>query len=80
MTKIYKGKYGHQVLCSNTDQNGNKTSCYIPVSYKKDLAVPDGDYEGELVFKTSDGVEHSCFLTCYTNKDGQVLPKLVIFS
>lgn len=80
--KVYKGKgnYSDSLYCVDTDSKGNKNKCYISIGYKQGVTVSDTDYNAEFVMKTSDGVEHECYFSCYKKKDGTVEPKLIVLS
>ena len=68
---VYKNQYGYSTLCKNKDQNGNEQKCYMSVQFKRGLE-PCGD---KAHIEIEDG-----FFSCYTDRNGNVFPKLVIMA
>lgn len=68
---VYKNTYGYSTLCKNKDQNGNEQKCYLNIQFKRGLE-PSGE---KTVMNIEDG-----FFSCYRDKNGNVLPKLVVMA
>lgn len=68
---VYKNTYGYSTLCKNKDQNGNEQKCYLNIQFKRGLE-PSGE---KTVMNIEDG-----FFSCYKDKNGNVLPKLVVMA
>lgn len=67
--RVYKGKYGYSVRCSNKNEKDGDISCYLPVGFRK-TQEPLGD-KVDITVK-------DFFMTCYKKQDGTVAPKLFI--
>lgn len=70
--KVYNGKYGWSTLCKNKDLGGNEIKCYMPVKFKRGQE-PLGQVDEGVDVKVLD-----YFMSCYQNKQGQVLPTMII--
>lgn len=68
---VYKNTYGYSTLCKNKDQNGNEQKCYLNIQFKRGLE-PSGE---KTVMNIEDG-----FFSCYRDKNGNTLPKLVVMA
>lgn len=76
--KIFRGKFGWSTSAHSKAKDGSKIEHYIDVGFRKGSEPDDDDLEGDLVFKTKDGSEIPCFLSCYVKKDGSKVTKLVL--
>ena len=76
--KIYKGQFGWNIPAHSKNMDGSEVKSYVIAQFPKGRE-PMGDYlEGELIFKSVDGKEYNCFLSCYVSKDGSIKNKLVL--
>ena len=75
--KVFKGNYGWSTTAHSKNKEGKELKCYVDMQFAKS-SYPDGnETEGDLLFRTKDGREYSCFFSSYESK-GNVVPKLVL--
>ena len=75
--KIFKGRYGWETLAFSRNQDGSECKVYVETQFPKGEEPFGENIEGDLIFKTKDGKEKRCFLSCYQKRDGSTPVKLV---
>lgn len=75
--KIFKGNYGWETVAYSKNQDGSECKVYVDTQFPKDEEPIEDLLEGELIFRTKEGVEKKCFLSCYAKRDGTTPVKLV---
>lgn len=66
-----KNNYGFYTLCKGKDKNGNELKCYLSVQFKKGYE-PSGDVAYIDI--------EDAFFSCYADRNGNMLPKLIVMS
>lgn len=75
--KVFKGNYGWSTTAHSKNKEGKELKCYVDMQFAKSSDPNGNETEGDLLFRTKDGREYSCFFSSYEKK-GIITPKLVL--
>ena len=75
--KLFKGNFGWSTTAHSKTKDGKELKHYFDVSFAKVCEPETNELDGDLIFRTKDGKEYSCFFSSFEKK-GLIEAKMVM--